>query len=574
MVAGVQNGIAEARALHRAGRLDEARGAYRSLLGRSPGDAAELRGLLGVIDFQQGRLGEAEALLRSALASGGDARIRLRNLNNLLALLQRSGDAAGARALIAHGVPDWPAGTVPNAAERGTVLSLCTALLLLGEAAAARELLDQALPARHDDPEASGLEGRILLALGEAEAAATALERSGAENGSEPVTLIALGYVQGKLGRAEAARETLGMITRRWPIHAPAQHPGQRARILVLNPTPEKIGNPASGLHGLHHTLNFAAQFARAMQDEFHFISVIAELPAERQPQSLPPADVVLNNCVNAEALNVPGRLDRVRATLALSDAPVINDPEAAAATTRQRVAELLQGIPGLHVPRIVRYRTDSPPVETLAADIESRFAFPVILRQCRAHTSAKLQYSASDRVSVLVEDGAALRSHLATLGWPEIYAIEYVPLRRPDGHFRKIRAVLAQDDVIIAIPGFNIDWMVAGGPGNPNWDHYYRAHPDMIEECRRIVRNPEGCLGADCLRTLEAIRDRMPLDLFGVDFDVDEDGQMVLFEANASMNLLKRANEPSEMTLPDEPFERIKAAFRRAVDRHLSRSA
>jgi hypothetical protein len=42
----------------------------------------------------------------------------------------------------------------------------------------------------------------------------------------------------------------------------------------------------------------------------------------------------------------------------------------------------------------------------------------------------------------------------------------------------------------------------------------------------------------------------------------------VVFFDANAEMNVLKRDHEPDDVTMPDEPFERIKAAFRRAVDR------
>jgi hypothetical protein len=68
----------------------------------------------------------------------------------------------------------------------------------------------------------------------------------------------------------------------------------------------------------------------------------------------------------------------------------------------------------------------------------------------------------------------------------------------------------------------------------------------------------------------MEAIRERMPLDFFGVDFDIDDAGQVVLFEANAAMNILKRPKEPADQTLPDEPFDRIKAAFRRAVERRM----
>jgi hypothetical protein len=179
-------------------------------------------------------------------------------------------------------------------------------------------------------------------------------------------------------------------------------------------------------------------------------------------------------------------------------------------------------------------------------------------------------QHSEIDRVAVLVEDRKALHDYLTTLDWTEIYAVEYLPLRQRSGQFRKIRAVLTEDDVIVAIPGFASEWMVDGGRWRQDRVDYYRAHPEATAEARRIVLNPEGCLGADCLRTLEAIRDRMPLDFFGVDFDVDDAGQVVFFEANAAMNVLKRDHEPEDVTMPDAPFERIKAAFRRAVDRRI----
>jgi hypothetical protein len=65
-----------------------------------------------------------------------------------------------------------------------------------------------------------------------------------------------------------------------------------------------------------------------------------------------------------------------------------------------------------------------------------------------------------------------------------------------------------------------------------------------------------------------------MPLDFFGIDFDVDDDGQVVFFEANAAMNLLKHPGDPADIALPDAPFERIKEAFRRAVDRRTGAPA
>jgi hypothetical protein len=175
-----------------------------------------------------------------------------------------------------------------------------------------------------------------------------------------------------------------------------------------------------------------------------------------------------------------------------------------------------------------------------------------------------------AETVAVLAGDGKTLREYLTKLNWREIYAIEYVPLRQKSGHFRKIRAVLAEDEVTVIRPSFASEWMVGTGRGLKNWFDYYRAHPETIEESRRIVLDPEEFLATDCLRTLEAIRDRMPVDFFGVDFDVDDAGQVVLFEANAAMNFLKASDEPKDVTLPDAPFDRIKAAFRPAIDRRI----
>lgn len=58
--------LVEAREIHRAGRLNVARAAYRLLLNAAPEDA-DVLGLLGVLDLQEGRFGEAEALLRQAV---------------------------------------------------------------------------------------------------------------------------------------------------------------------------------------------------------------------------------------------------------------------------------------------------------------------------------------------------------------------------------------------------------------------------------------------------------------------------------------------------------------------------
>jgi glutathione synthase/RimK-type ligase-like ATP-grasp enzyme len=310
------------------------------------------------------------------------------------------------------------------------------------------------------------------------------------------------------------------------------------------------------------------------MQDEFRFHSAFGDIPPEALPDCAPSVGVVLNNCVNGETMNIPGRLERALHAVRWAGRPVINHPEAIAATTRQKTAELLRGIPGLKVPRIARYQIGPAAVEDILADIESRFGYPVIVRLCQAHRSADHQHSDARLSAVLAHDRAEARAALANLGAPEIYALEYVPLQKKSGHFRKIRALLAEDEIVCAVPGFYNTWMVSGARRQATGMAFYRAHPETVEESRRIVLEPESVLGVDCLRVLETVRDRMPLDFFGIDFDVDDEGQVVFFEANAAMNLLKHSGDPEDIALPDAPFERIKAAFRRAVDRRIGASA
>ena len=567
---GGQDGREKALQLHRAGQLGPARAAYEALLAHAPGDA-DLLGLAGVLALQEERTGDAEALLGRSLEAGGEARIQLRNLNNYLVLLTQAEREEDARALVAGDLPDWPGDAAPDAAERGTVLSLTEALICCGQPGKARRLLDRALPERSGDAAALNLDGRLRLDECDADAAADILERAAELAPDDCQPLIALSYAQDQLGQRDAGRATADRISRGWAVYSAPPRASQRATMLVLNPAPRSVSDSNYGLREFHFSGNYASQISTLMRDEYRFLSLFADLPQGELPERLPAADVVLNNLVNSESMNIPGRLDIVRAAVERIGRPVINHPDQVFQTTRQKNALLLEDMPNLKVPRIERYRTDLASVEEIAAHIEDRFDFPVILRKCLAHDSSKHQYSVTGRVAVLAEDGGALRNYLTTLGWLEIYAIEYVHLRKKTGHFRKIRAALTEDEVIIAIPGFTPEWIAGSGRGRQQGIDYYRAHPETIDECRRIVLDPEGFLGADCLRTLEAIRDRIPLDLFGVDFDIDDAGQVVFFEANAAMNLLKHSNEPEDVTLPDAPFERIKAAFRRAVDRRIA---
>jgi hypothetical protein len=89
---------------------------------------------------------------------------------------------------------------------------------------------------------------------------------------------------------------------------------------------------------------------------------------------------------------------------------------------------------------------------------------------------------------------------------------------------------------------------------------------PSTQEDEKRYLQDPEAYLGPKAFRALHAIRDAIGLDFFGIDFTLDPEGNVLVFEANAAMrhNFDHAANFP--YTRPY--LERISEAFANMVDR------
>jgi hypothetical protein len=66
-------------------------------------------------------------------------------------------------------------------------------------------------------------------------------------------------------------------------------------------------------------------------------------------------------------------------------------------------------------------------------------------------------------------------------------------------------------------------------------------------------------------MQTLQEIRKKIPLDVFGIDFDVMPDGTVLFFEANAAMVFYGRyGQENADVERPEEAFTRPKEAMKR----------
>jgi hypothetical protein len=66
-----------------------------------------------------------------------------------------------------------------------------------------------------------------------------------------------------------------------------------------------------------------------------------------------------------------------------------------------------------------------------------------------------------------------------------------------------------------------------------------------LLDEEAHMFEKDEGAFRPAVAKVLEAVRDRMELDYFGMDFAILPDGRVVLFEANATMNFFPFLDDP-----------------------------
>jgi hypothetical protein len=198
----------------------------------------------------------------------------------------------------------------------------------------------------------------------------------------------------------------------------------------------------------------------------------------------------------------------------------VINPPDAVLGSTRDEVAQLLSGIPGLVVPKIVRLSGGDAPLA--ARMIESAgIVPPIIVRRAGTHTGRTVGLHGSIDEAVAVLQGG--HDYLAT---------QFVDFASPDGLYRKYRVYFIGPHIVLRHMYVSDDWNVH----SKDRARFMGPRPDVVAEERALIASEEP-FGPDVRKAFRAVRDRMPLDFFGMDFGILPDGNVVLFEANATMS-------------------------------------
>lgn len=280
------------------------------------------------------------------------------------------------------------------------------------------------------------------------------------------------------------------------------------------------------------------------LDDRIFQTSVIA--PEFCGPQVPLPHHQIVFNAIGDADLAVES-LHAAQSVVERTIAPVINPPAAVLLTGRAEQGRLSR-IAGLVAPLSVRLPRDLLESRAGAVTVARHgFQFPFLVRSPGFHTG---------RHFIRVEDEKGLADGIETLPGRELLLIQFLDARDTNGKVRKYRVMMIDGRLYPLHLAISDVWKV----------HYFTAnmadHEGNRQEDARFLEDMPGVIGARAMETLAGIQETLGLDYGGIDFGLSPTGEVLLFEANATM--VVNPPDPGERWDYRRPaVERIFAAVR-----------
>lgn len=412
----------------------------------------------------------------------------------------------------------------------GALNNLGTLLYRTGLRRAAHTAFAEAVRRHPDSSMAHGNLASVLLDEGDVAGARGHYEdalRLDPENAQAHQSLAVLLLRLGDTGGARHhARRGFGTEVSTWPYRGE----GEPVRVLVLF-------SALGGNVGVEQFLDDRVYQKLTLVAEFYDSGV-----------EIPPHDLVFNAIGDADRCGVA--LRTAATILERTDAPVVNLPQRVLATRRCENAARLGTLEDVVAPRVALVKRDRLERGDLAAVEAAGIGWPLLLRSPGFHTGQHF---------TRIDGPAGLPEALEELPGDELLAMEYLDARGVDGKTRKYRAMIVDGALYPLHLAISTQWKV----------HYFTAdmeeYPDHRAEEARFLEAMPDVLGPRAMTGLERIREALGLEYGGIDFALDAEGRVLVFEANATMVVL-RPPADERWAYRHRPVERIHEAIRQMM--------
>jgi hypothetical protein len=357
-----------------------------------------------------------------------------------------------------------------------------------------------------------GAEGACLLAAGKLEEAAAFYQQM---LGSDPESRTAhagLYRAWSGLGNAHRAASHLGRALD-WPSVVTLPYRGASQPVPVL----------------LLLSLNACNSLLQRYLNDRIFQTYVLLVELFTEETILPPHRLIVNAVGDADTRSQA--LAAVERILARSSAQVINPPERVLATGRCRNAQRMGGIPGVLAPRSAEFPRERLMAATAVEELrELGFEFPLLVRSPGFHMGHNFV-----RVGAAGELGASI----AGLPGNDLLVLQYLDGQGADGNTRKYRVLFVGGRLYPVHLAIAKQWKI----------HYFSAdmedHPEHRAEEARFLNDMHGMLGPAVMNALRQIQETLGLDYGGIDFGLNMQGQVLLYEANATMAVYHPNSDP-----------------------------